>query len=102
MKFDNKFIKKMMELGAAEDRACSELERNNAIKEAKELYNKHLKKWEEELNPDNKMTVIINIQVMLQVIGEENKYTFKDLFKMSYNALHELQNNLIIKYNKAL
>lgn len=38
----NKFIKKMMELGAMEDRACSELERNNAIKEAKELYNKHL------------------------------------------------------------
>ena len=38
----NKFIKEMMEIGAWEDRAGSETERNNAIKEANELYNKHL------------------------------------------------------------
>ncbi len=50
----------------------------------------------------DKMTVIINIQVILRVIDEEDNYSFEDLFKMSYNKLHELQNNLIIKYNKAL
>lgn len=31
-----------MELGAMEDRACSEVERKLIIKEAEELYNKHL------------------------------------------------------------
>jgi len=40
----NTFIKKMMELGAMEDRACSETERNLLIKEAQELYDKHLAK----------------------------------------------------------
>ena len=50
----------------------------------------------------HKMTVIINIQVILRFIKEEDKYTFEDLFKMSYNELQEIQKNLIIKYNKAL
>ena len=38
----NKFIKEMMEIGAWEDRACSETERQNAIKAAEELYDRHL------------------------------------------------------------
>jgi hypothetical protein len=38
----NKFIEQMMELGAMEDRACSKTERNLLIKEAEELYDKHL------------------------------------------------------------
>lgn len=37
----NEFIKKMMELGAREDRACSDVERYNAVKEAEVEYLSH-------------------------------------------------------------
>lgn len=57
---------------------------------------------EPDVDDVNKMTVIINIQVILRRLKEEDKYTFEDLFKMSYNELQEIQKNLIIKYNKAL
>ena len=38
----NTILEKIMELGAMEDRACSETERKLIINKAKELYNKHL------------------------------------------------------------
>lgn len=38
----NAMLEKLMELGAMEDRACSETERKLIINEAEELYNKHL------------------------------------------------------------
>lgn len=37
------FIEKMMELGACDDRACSETGRKNIKNEAIELYKKHIK-----------------------------------------------------------
>jgi len=38
----NTILQKIMELGAMEDRACSEKERKLIINEAEVLYNKHL------------------------------------------------------------
>lgn len=51
----NKILERIMELGAMEDRACSETERKLAINEAEEIYNKHLA----ELN-------LLNIPVVVQ------------------------------------
>lgn len=44
------------------------------------------------------MTVIINIQTMSKKIGDE--IPFKRLEKMTSYYLHELQDELIPKYNK--
>ena len=38
----NKFIQQMMEIGVLEDRSCSKTERDNAVKAAEELYDKHI------------------------------------------------------------
>jgi hypothetical protein len=38
----NEFLEKIMELGAAEDRCCSEAERQMIFKEVEEVYNSHL------------------------------------------------------------
>ena len=37
----NDFVRKMMDIGAWEDKACSKTEMNNAIKAAEELYTTH-------------------------------------------------------------
>jgi hypothetical protein len=39
----NTFLKRIMELGANEDRASSKTERKMAIEQAKEIYNEHFK-----------------------------------------------------------
>lgn len=46
------------------------------------------------------MTVIINIQAMSKIIGDE--IPFKRLEKMTSYYLHELQDELIPEYNKAI
>jgi len=56
----NAILEKIMELGAAEDRACSEAERTLVINEAEELYNKHLA----ELN-------LLNIPVVIPRFSAE-------------------------------
>ena len=45
----NEFIKEIMQLGAMEDRACSETERGSIIKAAEEVYQNHLSKLREDL-----------------------------------------------------
>jgi len=64
----NKFIKEMMEIGMWEDRAGSETERNNAIKAAEELYEKHLA----ELNLLTTPVIIVPKGTLCDVCGSDD------------------------------
>jgi len=57
----NKILEKIMELGAMEDRACSETERKLIINEAEDLYKKHLA----ELN-------LLNIPDVIECLQQVN------------------------------
>ena len=48
----NKFLEKIMELGAAEDRCCSETERKIILKEVEEVYKNHITELKLFYQPD--------------------------------------------------
>ena len=48
-----------------------------------------------------KMTVVSNIQSMEKAIGNETS-SFESLISKTYDELHEIQNNLIKRYNESL
>lgn len=74
----NEFIKKMMELGAMEDRACSGVERQMIKLEAENLYNEHfLKQKEINLSPNGVQLTPALAKGIMNATGTESPLGLK-------------------------